>query len=54
MGTGIPDGGKRGVYERTFDYLVQKINAPESAAFLDAGCGSGSHSIRLAKRGAPA
>ncbi|MFQ5716181.1 MAG: class I SAM-dependent methyltransferase [Nitrospinales bacterium] len=38
-------------YERAFDYLAQKINAPENAAFLDAGCGSGSHSIRLAKRG---
>jgi ubiquinone/menaquinone biosynthesis C-methylase UbiE len=38
-------------YELAFDYIVSILQAPRNSTFLDAGCGSGSHSLRLAKRG---
>jgi 2-polyprenyl-3-methyl-5-hydroxy-6-metoxy-1,4-benzoquinol methylase len=38
-------------YEEAFDYIKRVLNAPKSSTVLDAGCGSGAHSIRLAKRG---
>lgn len=38
-------------YEQAFDYLVETLNPPAGATFLDAGCGSCAHSIRLARRG---
>lgn len=38
-------------FERAFDYLTQMLNVPANATFLDAGCGSCAHSLRLARRG---
>lgn len=38
-------------YEEVFDYITRVLDAPKNATFLDAGCGSGAHSLRLAKRG---
>lgn len=38
-------------YEQVFDYIKSVLNAQKGATFLDAGCGTGAHSIRLAKRG---
>jgi ubiquinone/menaquinone biosynthesis C-methylase UbiE len=38
-------------YEQAFDYIKSVINAPKNSTFLDVGCGTGGHSIRLAKRG---
>jgi ubiquinone/menaquinone biosynthesis C-methylase UbiE len=38
-------------YEMAFDAIVREINPPEGAMFLDAGCGSCQHSMRLARRG---
>jgi len=38
-------------YEEAFDYITKVLNAPKKSTFLDAGCGSCAHSIRLAKRG---
>jgi 2-polyprenyl-3-methyl-5-hydroxy-6-metoxy-1,4-benzoquinol methylase len=37
-------------YELAFDYIIRKINLKKGSHFLDAGCGNGVHSIRLAKR----
>jgi len=33
------------------DRIIDEINPPQDAIFLDAGCGPGQHSIRIAKRG---
>jgi 2-polyprenyl-3-methyl-5-hydroxy-6-metoxy-1,4-benzoquinol methylase len=38
-------------YENAFDYITNFLDAPKNSLILDAGCGSGYHSIRLAKRG---
>ncbi len=38
-------------YERAFDYLIGVLNPAPEATFLDAGCGPGAHSVRLARRG---
>lgn len=38
-------------FEYAYNYILRSINAPEGSEFLDVGCGSGAHSIRLAKRG---
>ena len=38
-------------YEQAFDSLMGLLDPPADATFLDAGCGSGAHSIRLAQRG---
>ncbi len=38
-------------YEQAFDYILSVLNAPKNSKFLDAGCGTCAHSIRLAKRG---
>jgi len=38
-------------YEMAFDAIVREIHPPEGAMFLDAGCGSCQHSLRLAQRG---
>jgi ubiquinone/menaquinone biosynthesis C-methylase UbiE len=38
-------------YEHAFDSLVSVLNPPAGATFLDAGCGSCNHSVRLARRG---
>jgi len=38
-------------FEEAFDELVRFLDAPPGAMFLDAGCGVGSHSVRLARRG---
>jgi len=38
-------------FEEAFDYIKRVLSAPKNSTFLDAGCGTGAHSIRLAKRG---
>ncbi|UCD27890.1 MAG: class I SAM-dependent methyltransferase [Planctomycetota bacterium] len=38
-------------YDYAIDYLVRFLQAPENSVFLDAGCGIGGHSIRLARHG---
>jgi ubiquinone/menaquinone biosynthesis C-methylase UbiE len=38
-------------YECAFDYILRVLNVPTGARFLDVGCGTCSHSLRLAKRG---
>jgi 2-polyprenyl-3-methyl-5-hydroxy-6-metoxy-1,4-benzoquinol methylase len=38
-------------YDQCFDRILTGVGAPVGSTFLDAGCGSCSHSIRLAKRG---
>ncbi|MCG8634105.1 MAG: class I SAM-dependent methyltransferase [Desulfobacterales bacterium] len=38
-------------YNQAFDYITGVLNAGENAGFLDAGCGSGAHSVHLANRG---
>ncbi len=38
-------------YEMVFDMLVATMALPPGATCLDAGCGIGAHSMRLAKRG---
>jgi ubiquinone/menaquinone biosynthesis C-methylase UbiE len=37
-------------YERAFDYIIHVLDPPPDAIFLDAGCGPGAHSVRLARR----
>jgi ubiquinone/menaquinone biosynthesis C-methylase UbiE len=37
--------------DRVFDRITKVLNAPARPVVLDAGCGSGDHSIRLANRG---
>lgn len=43
--------GDARIYERAFDEIVRRVGAPPGATFLDAGCGQGYQTIRLAKRG---
>lgn len=38
-------------YDEVFDKICYTLRTSGNSTFLDAGCGSGSHSIRLAKRG---
>ena len=38
-------------YEIVFDDLKQRLNEYSNGLFLDAGCGIGAHSIRLAQHG---
>lgn len=38
-------------YEHAFDYIARTLAVPPGAEFLDAGCGSCAHSVRLAARG---
>ena len=38
-------------YELALDALVRTLNAPPESLILDAGCGPGFHSMRLARRG---
>jgi len=38
-------------FEQAFDYVVRVLQPPPDATFLDVGCGSCAHSVRLARRG---
>lgn len=38
-------------FERAFDLITSELKAPAGATFLDAGCGSCAHTVRLARRG---
>ena len=38
-------------FEEAFDDLARFLDAPPGTTFLDAGCGVGSHAMRLARRG---
>jgi len=38
-------------FERAFDLIKSELRAPAGATFLDAGCGSCAHTVRLARRG---
>jgi ubiquinone/menaquinone biosynthesis C-methylase UbiE len=38
-------------FERAFDLITRELNPPAGATFLDAGCGSCAHTVRLARRG---
>ena len=38
-------------FDLAFDYIAQTLSAPKDSVILDAGCGNGGHSIRLAQRG---
>ena len=38
-------------YERIFVRIIEILNPPLEATFLDAGCGPCAHSVRLARRG---
>lgn len=38
-------------YEQAFDFIVDRLKPQPGATFLDAGCGSCAHSVRLARRG---
>jgi 2-polyprenyl-3-methyl-5-hydroxy-6-metoxy-1,4-benzoquinol methylase len=40
-------------YEAAFDRIAARLAGREKTCFLDAGCGDGAHTIRLAKRGYP-
>lgn len=43
----------RQFYEAAFDHIAAVLAARSKSTFLDAGCGDGAHSIRLARRGYP-
>src|SRR2546425_888869 len=38
-------------YEQAFEYILRVLKPAPDATFLDAGCGSCAHSVRLARRG---
>ncbi len=38
-------------FERAFDLITSELRPPAGATFLDAGCGSCAHTVRLARRG---
>src|SRR5437879_6563547 len=44
-------GDNERFYEEAFHYILGVLNPPLGATFLDAGCGSCAHSVRLARRG---
>ncbi len=39
------------LYEAMFDRIMARLSPRPQAVFLDAGCGDGTHTIRLARRG---
>ncbi len=41
------------LFEGGFDRILTTFGAPEGARILDAGCGTGNHTARLARRGFP-
>src|SRR5260370_17155759 len=43
--------GNEAFYEQAFDYILHVLKPAPDATFLDAGCGSCAHSVRLARRG---
>jgi 2-polyprenyl-3-methyl-5-hydroxy-6-metoxy-1,4-benzoquinol methylase len=43
----------RRFYDAAFDRIVGWFASREKSSFLDAGCGDGSHTVRLARRGYP-
>jgi 2-polyprenyl-3-methyl-5-hydroxy-6-metoxy-1,4-benzoquinol methylase len=43
----------RSFFEAAFDHIVSSLPSREKSTFLDAGCGDGAHTIRLARRGYP-
>ncbi len=43
----------RSFFEAAFDHIVSALPSPEKLTFLDAGCGDGAHTVRLARRGYP-
>jgi 2-polyprenyl-3-methyl-5-hydroxy-6-metoxy-1,4-benzoquinol methylase len=49
--SGYRDPQNERFYEMSFDRLVQVLKPPGDSLILDAGCGPGYHSIRLARRG---
>ncbi|HVF54666.1 MAG TPA: class I SAM-dependent methyltransferase [Pyrinomonadaceae bacterium] len=38
-------------FEQAFDYIARELKPEPGATFLDVGCGSCAHSVRLARRG---
>lgn len=40
-------------HESAFDHIADLLGSCEKSRFLDAGCGDGAHTVRLAKRGFP-
>ncbi len=38
-------------FEEAFDVVVRELGLPAGTTILDAGCGAGAHTIRLARRG---
>jgi ubiquinone/menaquinone biosynthesis C-methylase UbiE len=38
-------------FDEAFDVVVRELGLPVGATILDAGCGAGAHTIRLARRG---
>jgi len=38
-------------YEQVFNYIASVLNAQKNSTILDVGCSTGTHSIRLVKRG---
>jgi 2-polyprenyl-3-methyl-5-hydroxy-6-metoxy-1,4-benzoquinol methylase len=46
-------GDESPFYEAAFDRITDLLGAREKSTFLDAGCGDGAHSLRLARRGFP-
>lgn len=38
-------------FDAAFDKIVKILDAPKDSTILDLGCGSGAHSVRLARRG---
>lgn len=49
--SGYRDPQNERFYEMTFDRLMELLRPAPGSLILDAGCGPGYHSIRLAKRG---
>ena len=44
-------GHNESFYEHAFDYILRVLKPSPGATFLDAGCGSCPHSVRLARHG---
>lgn len=40
-------------YDEAFDYILRVLTPAPGATFLDAGCGNGTHTVRLAQQGYP-
>lgn len=43
----------RALYDAAFDHIASLLASRDKTPFLDAGCGDGTHTIRLARRGYP-